>query len=355
MWSRAAALVALLVIDQGGQSVQSGQDGQSATRVAIDLDPTVKAVLVHDLKFSSSELTDVARGKVVRHSLDAPAPGEVAAVGATWVNASADTFLNAFHDIVHFKQSEGVLQIGRFSDPPTIEDLAGLTVDEDDFDARHCRVGDCSTRLPAADIVRFQREIGWDAPDAKRRAFALYKEILLGHVRSYWAGGPGRIAQYDDGKRPIRPADEFVGILRNSTIVAALAPGLAEHLLDFPAARLEGAEDFLYWSKERFGIAPFITVTHVTVTRGLANTVVITSKDAYSSRYFDASLGMTVISEARGGGLFLIYVNRSRADALKGGLSGVRRAIVERRVRGSLDQNLKAIKNRLERDTVMKR
>ena len=29
--------------------------------------------------------------------------------------------------------------------------------------------------------------------------------------------------------------------------------------------RMAGAEDFLYWSKEKFGIAPFITVTHVVI------------------------------------------------------------------------------------------
>jgi len=44
-----------------------------------------------------------------------------------------------------------------------------------------------------------------------------------------------------------------------------------------------------------------------------------------------------------------VYANRSRVNALKGMLSGLRKALVERRVRSTMEQSLTAIKNRLER------
>jgi hypothetical protein len=44
----------------------------------------------------------------------------------------------------------------------------------------------------------------------------------------------------------------------------------------------------------------------------------------------------------------LFYVNRSRASALRGPFSRIRRSIVERRVKGSLEENLRAVKTRLE-------
>src|SRR5580704_1376802 len=94
-----------------------------------------------------------------------------------------------------------------------------------------------------------------------------------------------------------------------------------------------------FWSKERFGIAPFITVTHMTIAHSTSGAIVITSKDVYSSRYFDSSLGLTIASPAEGG-FYLIYSNRSRASALKGAFSGLRKSMVERRVRGSLEQSL---------------
>ena len=322
--------------------------GAGAAALPAAIDPAFADFLSHQMKFSASELNALARGRTVRHSLGATTPGEVAAVGATWVDASPDAFLERFRDIVRFKRDEDVLQIGRFHDPPVIEDLAGLTVGDDDLDAEDCRIGDCDVRLPSTDIVRFAREIDWKAAGARAKAAALFKRMLMDHVASYWSGGAGRIAEYNDDKRPIQPGVEFGGILNNSPYLNELVPGLSEHLRNFPAARLAGSEDFLYWSKEKFGIAPFITVTHITISRAPSGTLVITSKDVYSSRYFDASVGLTIASKSQGGGFVLVYANRSRASALKGSFGALRRAVVDRRVRGSLEQGLKAIKSRLE-------
>jgi hypothetical protein len=313
------------------------------------MDPSLRAVLVEAMKFSSSDFADMSRGKTVRHTLEARASGEVAAVGATWVAAPIDVFLDRFRDIEHFKRDADVMQVGRFGNPPTLADLGPLTVDDEDLDARRCKVTDCPVRLPTVDILRFQREVDWRAPDAKARAVALFKQMLFDHVRAYWSGDPDRIVEYDDMKRPIFPVAEFAGILANSEYIGRLVPGLPAHLADFPASRLTGVDDFLYWSKERFGIAPFITVTHVTIAPSPSGAVVVTSKDVYSSRYFDSSLGLTIASPTREGGLYLVYFNRSRASALKGAFGGLRRSIVERRVRGSLEQSLQSVKARLER------
>jgi hypothetical protein len=266
-----------------------------------------------------------------------------------WISATPAAFLEEFRDIARFKKSEGVIQIGRFSDPPTLDDLAGLTVTDEDLDAQSCRVGDCGVRLPARELVRFRREIDWKTPGAKVRAGQLFKEMLFDHVRAYWLGEGQRIVQYDDDKRPIRPGDEFAGILGHSPFLGELVPALPGHLRNFPAGRAPGMEDFLYWSKERFGIAPFITVTHMTIAQLPSGALVITSKDVYSSRYIDSSLGVTLASGlTHGRGFVLVYVNRSRASALRGGLSGLRKSMVEHRARAGMEENLRKVKTRLE-------
>jgi hypothetical protein len=140
----------------------------------------------------------------------------VAAVGAVRIESPLDTFLVAFRDIVTFKRHQDVLQIGRFSDPPTAQDLAPLVVGDDDLDGRDCRVGACDVRLPSQDLARFRTEIDWTAKDAKAKAAALFKEMLLAHVQAYWAGVPGRITVYDDDKKPIYPVMEFDSILKAS-------------------------------------------------------------------------------------------------------------------------------------------
>ncbi len=158
------------------------------------------------------------------------------------------------------------------------------------------------------------------------------------------------MTEYDDGKRPIRPVDDFAGLLSRTPYMDTLVPGLSEHLREYPTRRLDGTEDLLYWSKEKFGFAPFITVTHVTIARDPAGDDVFTSKDVYSSRYFDASLTVTVASDAgaNSGAFYLVYINRSRANALRGSFAGLRRTLVDRRAKSSLEENLKALKLRLE-------
>lgn len=318
---------------------------------ASDILPDVRIVLSRDLKFSSAELANLELGKVVKHGIETSAAGEVAVVGAVRVKAPKTAFLDRVRDIVRFKRSPNVLQIGRLSTPPSLDDIAALTVDKDDFDVLACRVRDCPVRLPADIIRRLQQDIDPKAPDARARGAAIFKQLLIDDVTAYVSGQAGRMLQYDDGPRPIRPVEEFAALLKNAPSVGALIPGLPDHLEHFPSSRLHEAEDFLYWSKEKFASEPFITVTHVTIVCPSAATCVMTTKDVYSSRYFDASLSLTIASDAVStpGSFYLLYGNRSRANALKGGFSAFRRSVVQRRARGSLEESLTAIKGQLEK------
>ena len=78
----------------------------------------------------------------------------------------------------------------------------------------------------------------------------------------------------------------------------------------------------------------------------------IASKDVYSSRYIDGSLTLTLASDSvRSPSVFyLVYFNRSRANALKGPLAGVRRSVAKRRARSGLEEQLRNVKRRLEHD-----
>jgi hypothetical protein len=315
-----------------------------------DFQPDLQLLLVRDLKFSAGELADLEHGRIVRHTLPATAPGEVAAVGAVRIHASKERFAAAYRDIVHFKRNPGVLEIGRFSNPPQPSDLETLTITHEDFDLRACRIGDCDIRLPADAIRRFEKEIDWKRPDADTKAASLFKQMLLDNVRSYMSGGPGRITRYDDDKQPVLPVEDFQGLLKSSPYIESAFPGLRAHLGSYPAEPLPGAEDFLYWSKEKFGIAPFISVTHVTLAPEGAHEYVATTRDVYSSRYFNASLALVIASDSVTDphSFYLFYVNRSRASALRGTFSRIRRSIVERRARGSLEESLRDVKQRLE-------
>jgi hypothetical protein len=319
-----------------------------------DLPPDLRGVLSTELKFSPSDLAELEAGKIVARRLGAAAPGEVGAAGAVRVQGHKEALVDLYRDIVNFKRGPDVAAIGLFRDPPSIADLESLPLDTRDVNLRSCRVGNCDIRLPTAAILRFQHDVDWRASDADARAAALFKEVLIEHVRAYISGGgPGLITEYDDEKRPVRPMADFSGLLAGSSYIEKLVPGVSRHLQAFSSSPLAGGEDIIYWSKESMGsAAPFVTVTHIVIAQPTPASFVIASRDVYSSRYIDASLSLTIASDsvASPDAFYLVYVNRSRADALKGALAGLRRSIVERRVRASLEENLKLTKARLQGD-----
>jgi hypothetical protein len=320
---------------------------------ASDIQPSLRALLTNVLRFSAADVAEIEQGKVVARNLRESVRGTfgaVGAVGAVRIRSTRAAFVERYRDIARFKRGPGVLQIGLFSSPPDAGDLAGLRLEKEDVDLRSCRVGDCDIRLPAAIIERVPHDVDWKAPGADVRAAAFFKTVLLDAVKAYVTGSADRIVQYDDQKEPVRPVDDFNALLDGAPYLRELAPGLTEHLRDFPRAPLAGADDLLYWSKEKFGYTPFVSVTQVTIAPPGASQTIVTSKDVYSSRYFDASLTVTIASDSAGSpdAFYLVYINRSRASALKGAFAGLRRSIVERRARGALEENLGIVRRRLE-------
>ncbi|HET9831781.1 MAG TPA: hypothetical protein VFP91_08725 [Vicinamibacterales bacterium] len=315
-----------------------------------DFQPDFETVLSRDLGFSAADLTDLARGTVAKHTLSPRAPEEVGVVGAIRIRGSRDRLIAAYRDIVAFRKTAlpPAVAVGRFSDPPGPADLDALTTD--DFDLRRCKVGDCDIRLPTIAIQRVATAVDWHQPDADARASAFFKQMLLTHVQSYETGAPGRITEYDDGRTPILPTLAAEDLIKNASYLDAFKPGLAAHMQCMWSNPLEGADDFLYWSKESFGPSPFVSVTHVTIAQAGPHHTVAANRDVYSSRFIDAGLSMMVASDAAGdpSSFYLLYVNRTRASALRGAMAALRRSIVERKAKGSLDSSLRDIKTRLE-------
>ncbi|MGA9773634.1 MAG: hypothetical protein WBV94_31680 [Blastocatellia bacterium] len=313
-------------------------------------------LLQKQMNVSEANLASLERGETVTKLLKTKAKKEIAALGIVRVNASGDLFIDRFRDIADFKKSSPVLQIGKFSNPPVLADLNGLTLDPCCLEAiRNCKTGACDMKMSAEMMTRFQKELSPSAANYQERANSLARRMLFDYLKAYLQTGNAALIEYDDAEKAVRLNDEFRSLLEQSRFLADYAPEFYKYLEEFPKASLPNVEDFIYWSKEKFGLNPVLSLTHVVIYKrviGESTEVLIASKQLYANHYFDGSLGLGLYVEGVQGpassGSYMMYLNRSRADALQGWFLGIKRSLVGGRVREGLARNLKLVKKRIE-------
>jgi hypothetical protein len=306
--------------------------------------------------FTQQDLSDLAGGNPAARILDPSVPTEVVPFGTVRVSASAEFFVEKFRDIATFKKGREVLQIGKFHSPPRLEDLDALTLGQDEIETlKRCRVGDCGLKMTAGMITRLQKEVNWTAPEWQRLAMITYRRILFDFVNSYLDKGSAALAVYQDKPEPLRLADQLRSILQASPYLRQYLPELNDHLIRFPDGRVPDSEHFLYWSQEKFGFKPVVSITHVTICRvmqGGATSYVIASMQVYADHYFTGSLGLSAFVDRDrrqpGSDAYLMYLNRTRVDLLQGFFSGLKRFFIKRRLLDGMDKYLRLVKQRLE-------
>ena len=314
------------------------------------------AFLQKHFGFSSGDLEAIDRGKIVTKMPATRDKREVAALGVVRLNVSREFFLEKFMDIETFKKGEIALQVRKFGSPPRPEDLNDLNLEAEHLNAlKKCKVGDCNVKIPASWIERFLK-INWSAADHQERATVLTRRLLLDYVLGYLKEGNAALVEYNDQPFQLRLADEVRSLLDQSQYLVETAPDFHKYLYEFPRMQLPGAENFVYWSRERVGsFKPVLGLTHVTVYKQKTESpfqIIIASKQIYASHYFEGSLALTWVVDANTDsgrkGCYLIYLNRSRMDALRGGLSWLKRYIARGRIREGLVKNMRLTKEALE-------
>lgn len=315
-----------------------------------------EAFLTRYVGLTPEDVKGLANGRAAARILDPRAATEVVPFGIVKVSVPAGFFVERFKDIATFKKGREVLQIGKFHSPPRLEDLDGLTLSPDELEAlKRCRVGDCGLKMTGEMIGRLRREVDWAAPDWQRLTMSVYRKLLFDYVTGYLQKGPVGLAVYQDKPEPLRLADELLSILQASPYLGQYLPELNRYLMSFPNDRLPESEDFVYWSQEKFGFKPVVSVTHVTVYRIVrdgATSYVIASKQIYASHYFSGSLGAAAFVDRDGrnpgADAYLMYLNRTRVDLLQGLFSGLKRFFIRRRLLDGMEKYLQLVKQRLE-------
>jgi hypothetical protein len=338
----ATAAVLLLVAALGGSAV-----------AALD---RARQFLSAQLSLSPGDIARLDKGAVVTRYLDAADRREVAVQGAVRIGIDAETYIARLRDIVTFKRHEAVLEIGVFGAVPSPADMAGLSLERGDFrDLANCRVGNCDWKLPAAAIARLQQEVPWGAADADRRALDVIRQELAAYVARYRREGARALMRYDSSREPVDVALESDALLDSDAGLLTQFPTLERHVRAYPDGAGTGVRDVIYWSREKPGPSPVVSITHMVFAPGEPGSPVshaVMSRQIYGSKYFDASMGLTLVLPDGPPGTpwsFVVYVNRSRLDVFGGLFGGIVRRTVRSRVRSGMAESLGRVKVAMER------
>jgi hypothetical protein len=290
--------------------------------------------------FDSAARVQVERGGVSVNVLPA-VDAEVGILAVSQVDADGETLAAWANSIDQLKKGPYVLAIHRFSDPPTLEDVRAMQLDDGDLnDIRRCTPGECDVKMAAAEIISLRQAANGGGSNWKDTVQQRFRELVLQRVVAYGAHGVSTLPAYADRRRPIDAQAAISAIVdRSSFLTSDLFTGA-------------DAESFFYWSKEQYGTGkPVIGVTHVEIIRPTVESalrVAVVSREILATHYRNASVGMTAVSEDGRGHRFLIYINRSQLDVLGGFFGAWKRAIVEGRLKSDSAGVFTEVRRRLE-------
>lgn len=279
--------------------------------------------------------------------------GNIAVLGARRVAADGDRLVAWMRQIDRLRRSRFVESMARFSDPPVLDDLALLSLDAHDLQTlRDCTSAECRAKLTARELDLLRQEVDAAGETWAPRLDDAFRRIVLDRVRSYMAGGHRALGQYVDGRSPAPPDAVFGSLLKRTTCLTERFVDLAEYLEGGPEAADSAFESFLYWSKERLGARPIVTATHVIMARGhgfRAGDALIVGKQIFATHYMNGSLNITaVVGSGPGSPHYLVILNRTNVDFLRGMFGGLSRLTVERRIKAELPSILDQLARTLE-------
>ena len=304
---------------------------------------------------NNGQITDIQHGKAVVKVLSTQTPAEVVVFGAIYVHAAAEAYLKAAQNLDSFRGSPNYLAIQQFSSPPTLVDLQGFTLDQDDIkDLKNCKPGKCELQLPAESMEAFQTSVNWSAPDVSTRVNSLAQKMALDELIRYQKNGDSALGSYYDKDHPLHVVEQFESLLREYPSFSHYLPDLEQYLTGYPHTQLPNAQNLFYWEKVKFGLKPTLRMNQMVIYRGSGPGALssIAIKQLYASHYFQTALDLSVCAKdgtkPEEKGFYLITVKGSRQAGLTGAKGSIIRDRAVSRTRSSLETSLTHIKTVLE-------
>jgi hypothetical protein len=299
------------------------------------------------IQLDAAQLAAVEKGELVTKLLPGGDPSEIAAFGVVKCSGTAERLLRLARDVRRFRKGPRIAELGLFSAPPRLEDLAALTHPPDDIAAlRSCRSGSCDVKLGTRGLELVSR-LDWSASGAEREAVLVLNRGIVEYVAAYQAGGTAALGDILDKKAARLRSHEHEALLASSPYLTEYVGELARHLAAYPASRLSGAEDLFYWAKDASGPKPLVAAYHATLYRGPHGALIV-NRLLGATHFFNAALDvMAGVDAPDGRGLYLMSLYRTRLDPPTGRLAGLLMGKVKDGVETGVRESLVTAKARL--------
>ncbi len=308
------------------------------------------------VELAPEQIADIRNGRPVGKVLRSRTPNEIFLFGAVYVNANPDDYIKFATDFDRLRQLPEYVSLGKFSDPPRLEDLAGLSLDDDDITAlKSCKPQSCEVQIPTEVMFDLQKSLEWSSPDIKEQVNRYVRSKFLDHLLAYQQNGNKALGVYQDKNDTADVSQRFESLLSYVTVLPQHLPDFNRYLIDYPQAKPSGVYDFFYWAKVKFGLKPTFRLVQVVVRPDAASGVpyTVAEKQLYSSHYFRTALDLTFCvrpTDANEPGFYLIKILGSDQAGLTGFKGSIVRKVASGRSTSSLQKSLGAMRQAMERN-----
>jgi hypothetical protein len=309
---------------------------------------TVEQLLTQRLGIDAAGVNRFTGGNAaVVWSLPATADNEVAATGAIRVKGDLRRLVVWLRDIESFMRATGTVNVGAIASPATVADFGRITLDTADVNAlKSCVSKNCSIRMPPSFIARFQNEVAWSDAAAQAQATTLGRTLISEYVAAYQKSGDAGSGAFHDPANPLGQSNEFRDMLRQSTKAWDLDYPFVQYLETYPAGAPAGTENRFYWTRDKMGRNPVLTLHHVVLQELAGGRIMVADKQFYASRDFDAGLMFAFgVPNADYTSLDLVVSVKVRSGAMRGVAARVLRGRIEKEVRNGLTTYLEWIRD----------
>jgi hypothetical protein len=308
------------------------------------------------VRLQEGDWRDLRAGRTVARTLPVGYGEHLAIVMAGRTTVTSERFLAGVRNSAQLWRGSRVPRSGTIGNPAAPGDVSTMVLSVEDLRAvRTCRPGDCDVKLAASEMTRLKRALQTkDQPweDAVQQEF---RAIVLDRVEAYRRNGVEALPPPHDHQQPVDLKAVFSRLLAATPALPRHAPSIAEYLNRYPRLPLpEGADEVTYWLETGETPKPTVQALHAVLQRrpeGEQVEALVVTRQIFATHYVSGSLSVSALirDPQDPSRRYLVYVNRSAADGLVGFLSGIRRFVIERRVRSAARGAFEHLRDALER------